>query len=179
MSRPLLWLLAVTLLSAGAAHWWPQAPSVAVVQAIERAGSRRMEVPPGTPARRLPAVLPVVVLPAGDAFDPFVGAPMRPVAPAAPPAPPPAPALMTPPEPPPQVVPPLRWRYLGQMLGPEGKSTTYLVDGPELQQVVAGQRLDSGHIVKAVDDEGVHLYDTALARTVIIPIPAAAKEHQP
>ena len=178
MSRPLLWLLALTLLLAGAAHWWPPAPSVGVAQAIERIGPRASEAPAGVHPRWLPATLPMVVLPSGDDFDPFVGAAVRVFTPVAPPTPPSVSELAVPPAPPPLVVPPLRWRFLGQMLGPEGIRSTYLVDGTELQQVVAGQRLDGGHVVQAIDDQGIHLHDTAMAVTVIIPIPAAGKERQ-
>lgn len=98
--------------------------------------------------------------------DPFVPSAVAPPPP--PPAVVPAPVVaMAPAPPPPQEV---RYRFLGQMVTPQGERLVYLGWGEQAVAVKAGDRLEDGFVVDSLDGDGVHLVLPISQQRAVIPI---------
>lgn len=100
-------------------------------------------------------------------FDPFVGV--------APP-PPPVPKVVAPPV----VVnapvilpqpPAMNYRYLGQLVDPDGKQTYYVVRGDNVVPIAVGTKLDDGYMVEAIKADGIRLLYPPLGSRTVIYIP--------
>jgi hypothetical protein len=113
----------------------------------------------------LPAVLARADLDPAER-DPFMPLampqPLQVAAPLVPAAPPGAPA-----PPPPQEV---RYRFLGQMVTPQGERMVYLGWGEQAVAVKAGDRLEDGFVVDSLDSDGVHLVLPISQQRAVIPI---------
>lgn len=171
--RPWLrWLLIASVLLSAAALLWPQGTHVAqVAEAVQAKviADREDAVSPqpvATPATNLdiPESLTKVQLPPAT-FDPFVG--VVPPPPKAPP-PPPEPVVQAPPPP---TAPPINYRYLGQMVAPDGNKLIYLANSEKELLVTRGTKLDEGYIVEVIQPDGVHLTYPPLGTKVLIPAP--------
>lgn len=176
--RPgLRWLLMSTVGVSAAALLWPEGEANRIVAVATREPALpTATVLQGTsPAdeatpRSLPSELPAHLLDKAD-FDPFAG-----VQPAAPPVTAAAPApkpfvgpLYVPPPPPPT----LNYRYLGQLLDPDGHRQVYLARPDKDVLVAVGTHLDEGYVVEAIDEQGVRLRYPPLNAQAIVPIPTA------
>lgn len=173
-----LWLLAVTLVISALALWVdapaPRIDGQQAVGSLAMGGDGVATRVAGSLPTALPESLPLPDLEPAVA-DPFVG----PATSAPVPPPKPAPMIAAPvpaPAPPaPPVAPPLSYRFFGRMVGPGGEVLTFLARADQVLAVRAGQALDDGHVVEAVDDAAVRLkyLPLGLDRTIAIAAPAA------
>jgi len=173
MRSGLSWMLAGTVVLSAVALLWPEpAPPSIVVDAREAESAEPARASGGRQAMVLPEALPVFRPGPSDSFDPFVGAEV-----VRKPPPPPvvaAPVAAPPPPPPaPPAPPPMSYRFLGRMSDPGGVQRVYLVNAEQVVDVAVGTRLDSGYVVRAIDETGVKLHYAPLDVHAVIPIPAA------
>ena len=68
------------------------------------------------------------------------------------------------------MVPPLPYRYLGRMVGPDGGTSVYLAKGDAVLPVQVGTRLEEGFIVEAVHPGEISLHYPPLDAHRSIPI---------
>lgn len=74
---------------------------------------------------------------------------------------------------PPAAAPPVRLRFLGTMLTPEGGRVVMLASGDHVVVVRPGLAVEDGYIVQAVDVHAVRLLHAATGHRVDVAIPAA------
>lgn len=65
----------------------------------------------------------------------------------------------------------MKYRFLGQMIDPLGRTLVYLVREGVAFQVGIGSRLEEGFTVESIDSKGVRLLYPPLDARVLIPIP--------
>ena len=181
MRKGLTWSLLTTLVLSGLALWMPSKP--AMVAAIEprlhegeQARAELMSRQPPVAAvglEPLPVALPSLELEPA-LRDIFMAVPVAPAAPVvkAPPAPPAPVAVVVAPQ-----APAVQWRFLGRMQSPDGKTLVYLGRGENAITVAAGDKLDDGYMVEAIQKDAVVLLFPSLdqrARIQIAPPPPNA-----
>ena len=127
-----------------------------------------------TSARPGLAAQPLAALPARLPEHPLEAADRDPFSIPQPPAPPPPTPPPPPPPPPPPQAPPLNYRYLGQLIDPQGQRKVYLARADKDLLVEAGTRLDEGYRVEAITDDEVRLIYDSLQQRAVIRIPPAA-----
>lgn len=145
VSRPLRWVLGVTLILTAIALWTPDGRETLRPEAV-RADGRPAPVAVASAGSDGLAALPTQLerqafsLPERDPFaEPAPPAPVPAPTPAEPPVPPPAP----PPPPPPAFVA----RYTAQMVTPAGERVLYFQDGEQLVVAKVGASL-SGYVIE-------------------------------
>ncbi|WP_423598379.1 hypothetical protein [Roseateles sp. MS654] len=68
----------------------------------------------------------------------------------------------------------MNYRYLGQLIDPQGQRKVYLARADKDLLVEAGTRLDEGYRVEAITDDEVRLIYDSLQQRAVIRIPPAA-----
>ena len=176
--RPgLRWLLLGTVGVSAAALLWPEGEATRIIAVASRGADLERVVPSTVPtsstgvvAAPIPFRLPAHLLEKAQ-FDPFAGgapAPApTPIAPAA------SKPFVGPVYVPPPPAPSLNYRYLGQILDPDGRRLVYLARPDKDVLVGAGTRLDEGYVVEAIDDQGVRLRYPPLDAHAVVPSPTA------
>lgn len=72
-------------------------------------------------------------------------------------------------------LPSLNYRYLGQLMDPQGERKVYVARGGDNKELLLekGTRLDEGYVVEAITTEAIGLIYEPLQHRVSIPIPVA------
>ena len=164
--RPALrWTLGATLGLTALALMWRNGPArigSSLVAAVDRPDSTALPAAAELPNSPLPAALePLAIEPATR--DPFV--PYEPPPVSSPPLPdPPAPPI-------PPLAPPLSYRLLGAMTGPDGYRVTFLLKGESAVPIAVGTVLDEGYRVDSVEGDAIRLRHLDHGTEVTIPVP--------
>ena len=164
--RPALgWALGATLgLTAVALVWRNGSERIAsrLVAAVDRPTATASPVAGEPPRSPLPATLePLAIEPATrDLFVPYEPPPVS------------SPPLPDPPAPPiPPLAPPLSYRLLGAMTGPDGYRVTFLLKGESAVPIAVGTVLDEGYRVDSVEGDAIRLRHVDHGTEVTIPVP--------
>jgi hypothetical protein len=180
--RPgLRWALGLSAVASAWAMLAPADPPLVAATAPAPAGQGG----PSSPAPRPPLpsaargtapgqALALATVPARLAEQPLEPADRDPFSIPQPPAPPPPPPAPPPPPPPAPQAPALNYRYLGQIIDPQGQRKVYLARPDKDLLVEAGTRLDEGYRVESITDDEIRLVYEPLQQRAVIRIPAAA-----
>lgn len=178
ISRRVRVALGLALLASAWAFWWPQEDQKSRAEKVREAVQSSVQRPhyqagpaPGRIefSAELQSWPAPVSLRADERFDPFAG--VKP--PAAPPPPPTRPAMVVPVAAVPSTAPPAGYRFLGQVIDPEGRRQVFLSRQDRTVLATPGIRLDDGYVIEAVDADAVRLHHPQFDVRVSLALPVA------
>ena len=74
--------------------------------------------------------------------------------------------------------PPMTWRAVGAMVGPDGGHVVWLSRGADEVAITPNMQLDDGYVVQSIGDDEVVLVYPSLGTTAHIPLPRGPVERR-